>query len=111
MVAVEGSCLRISDTGIGIAPEDLPRVFERGFTGYNGRREQRSSGIGLYLCRRILDRLGHTITIASVPGEGTPVRIGLDSRKMRVEESDKTVRFRGRIVSQRYGIPAPGTIQ
>lgn len=85
MVAVEGSCLRISDTGIGIAPEDLPRVFERGFTGYNGRREQRSSGIGLYLCRRILDRLGHTITISSVPGEGTAVRIGLDSREMRVE--------------------------
>ena len=77
--------LCIADTGIGIAPEDLPRVFERGFTGYNGRREQRSSGIGLYLCRRILDRLGHTITIASVPGEGTTVRIGLDSRKMRVE--------------------------
>ena len=77
--------LCIADMGIGIAPEDLPRVFERGFTGYNGRREQRSSGIGLYLCRRILDRLGHTITIASVPGEGTTVRIGLESRKMRVE--------------------------
>ena len=71
--------------GRTLTQEDLPRVFERGFTGYNGRREQRSSGIGLYLCRRILDRLGHTITIASVPGEGTTVRIGLDSRKMRVE--------------------------
>ena len=77
--------LCIADTGIGIAPEDLPRVFDRGFTGYNGRREQKSSGIGLYLCRRILDKLGHTITVDSVPGEGTVVSIRLDSREMRVE--------------------------
>ena len=44
--------LVIEDTGIGIAPEDLPRVFERGYTGYNGRTDKRSTGIGLYLCRQ-----------------------------------------------------------
>ena len=54
--------LCIRDTGIGIAPEDLPRVFEKGYTGYNGRSDKKASGIGLYLCRRICRNLGHTIT-------------------------------------------------
>ena len=44
--------LNISDTGIGIAPEDLPRIFERGFTGYNGRSDKKSTGLGLYLCKK-----------------------------------------------------------
>lgn len=73
--------LIISDTGIGIRPEDLPRIFEKGFTGYNGRSGQKSSGLGLYLCRRILNKLSHTIEITSVPGEGTTVSIGLDTYK------------------------------
>jgi signal transduction histidine kinase len=71
--------LYIEDTGIGIKAEDLPRVFERGFTGYNGRADRKSTGIGLYLCRRILDRLGHTISISSEPGRGTRVGINLES--------------------------------
>ncbi len=71
--------LIISDTGIGIRPDDLPRIFEKGFTGYNGRSGQKSTGLGLYLCRRILDRLSHTIHITSAPGQGTSVRIGLDT--------------------------------
>ena len=50
--------LCIEDTGIGIAPEDLPRVFERGYTGINGRVDPRASGLGLYLCRRICKNLG-----------------------------------------------------
>ena len=67
--------LCITDTGIGIMPEDLPRVFEKGYTGYNGHSEKRASGIGLYLCKQICDRLGHTIEISSVPDKGTTVKI------------------------------------
>ena len=73
--------LYVRDTGIGIAPEDLPRIFERGYTGYNGRRDQKASGIGLYLCRRICRNLGHTISAQSVPGEGTVIRLGLEQKK------------------------------
>ena len=69
--------LVIADTGIGIAPEDLPRVFEKGFTGNNGRMDKKATGIGLYLCRRVTNLLGHTISIASEPGVGTQVRLGL----------------------------------
>lgn len=77
--------LCIRDTGIGIAPEDLPRVFDKGFTGYNGRRDKRASGIGLYLCRRIMGNLGHGLTIDSTLGEGTAVRLDLRSVKLEVE--------------------------
>lgn len=70
--------LVIEDTGIGIEQEDLPRVFEKGFTGYNGRLDKKSTGIGLYLCKRILDKLSHTISIESQVGKGTKVKIGLD---------------------------------
>ena len=69
--------LRIADTGIGIAPSDLPRIFENGYTGFNGRMDKRASGLGLYLCRRICDQLGHTISASSVIGEGTAIEIDL----------------------------------
>ncbi len=78
--------LCIQDTGIGIAAEDLPRIFEKGFTGYNGRRDKGASGIGLYLCRRICGSLGHTITAESKAGEGTSVFIGFASEKLDVED-------------------------
>lgn len=81
----EPKTLCIQDTGIGIAPEDLPRVFEKGYTGYNGRLDQRASGIGLYLCSRICRNLGHGLRIQSVLGQGTTVRIDLDSREMKFE--------------------------
>ena len=68
--------LLIRDTGIGIAPEDLPRVFERGFTGNNGRSDKRATGIGLYLCRRICERLGHAISAQS-DEHGTEIRIDM----------------------------------
>lgn len=77
--------LCIRDTGIGIAPEDLPRVFEKGYTGSNGRTDKRATGIGLYLCRRILEKLGHTIAITSEVGVGTTVRIGLQQDALEVE--------------------------
>ena len=77
--------LCVRDTGIGIASEDLPRVFEKGFTGYNGRTDKKASGIGLYLCRRILRALNHDIEINSAPGAGTVVRIRLQTRQGRLE--------------------------
>ena len=81
----EPKTLCIRDSGIGIAPEDLPRVFERSYTGLQGRADKRASGIGLYLCRRICRNLGHTITAESRPGEGTTVRIALEEEKITVE--------------------------
>ena len=67
--------LVIEDNGIGIKEEDLPRIFEKGFTGFNGRYEKKSSGLGLYLCKKTLDKLGHHIEISSKVGEGTRVEI------------------------------------
>jgi len=75
----EKKILVIEDTGIGISSEDLPRVFEQGFTGYTGRVDKRATGIGLYLCKKILDKLSHTISIESEVGKGTKVKIGLDT--------------------------------
>ncbi len=77
--------LTVRDTGIGIAPEDLPRVFEKGYTGYHGREDKKASGIGLYLCRRICENLGHSISVTSCFGEGTNVRIDLEQKGVRVE--------------------------
>lgn len=72
--------LCIRDTGIGITAEDLPRIFDRGYTGRNGRTYRQASGIGLYLCRRICRDLGHTITASSAAGEGTVLRLDLSRR-------------------------------
>ena len=66
-----------------VAPEDLPRIFEKGYTGYNGRGDQKASGLGLYLCRTICRKLGHSITAESAPDEGTAIRIGLSQRQVR----------------------------
>lgn len=71
------SYLVVEDTGIGIAESDLPRIFERGFTGYNGRLGNQSTGIGLYLCRQIMDRLGLSIRAESKRGGGTKVFLGI----------------------------------
>lgn len=77
--------LCVRDTGIGIAPEDLPRVFEQSYTGLVGRSDRRASGIGLYLCKRVCDSLGHGLSIQSTVGEGTTVRIDLSARKLPIE--------------------------
>lgn len=73
--------LCIRDTGIGVAPEDLPRVFEKGYTGYNGRSHRKASGLGLYLCREILTRLGHSVSAESQVDHGTTIRIDLRQHK------------------------------
>ena len=74
--------LYIKDSGLGIQDADLLRVFERGFSGYNGRLTQQSSGLGLYLSKKIADELGHQISIASQVGQGTTVMIGFSEKKM-----------------------------
>lgn len=71
------TAISIKDTGMGIAKEDLPRVFERGFTGYNGREDKKATGIGLFLCHEVLKKIGHTISIESEVGVGTTVTIDL----------------------------------
>lgn len=75
------NALVIQDTGIGIAPEDLPRVCERGFTGYNGRTDKKASGIGLYLTKKILTKLGCSLDISSAVGKGTKVTLTLPADK------------------------------
>lgn len=72
------TCVVIEDTGIGIRQEDIPRIFERGFTGYNGRMDKKSTGIGLYLCKQIMIRLSHTIHVESQVGKGTKVILGFE---------------------------------
>lgn len=81
----EGERLFIQDDGVGIAAEDLPRIFERGFTGYNGRMDKRATGIGLYLSQEICRKLGHTITVESELGKGTRVTVGLARPYLEVE--------------------------
>lgn len=71
--------LVMKDSGIGIRDEDIPRIFERGFTGYNGRMHRKSTGLGLYLSKTILDKLSHKISIASEIGIGTTVRINFST--------------------------------
>lgn len=69
--------LIIEDTGIGIRAEDLPRIFERGYSGFNGRIHEKSTGLGLFLSQKITKRLGHEIAIESTVGKGTKVIIDL----------------------------------
>lgn len=67
--------LTIEDNGIGIIDKDLNRVFEKGFTGENGRKYGQSTGIGLYLCKKLSEQLGLGLTLTSKAGEGTKVSI------------------------------------
>lgn len=67
--------LIIKDTGIGIQSEDLPRIFDKGFTGYNGRMDQKSTGIGLYLCKQAIEQLGYRISVTSQVGVGSRFEI------------------------------------
>lgn len=74
-LTLQDNTLILQDTGPGIPAEDLPRIFEKGFTGLNGRQEQRASGLGLYLTRRVMEKLNHAITITSPPHQGVRVTI------------------------------------
>ncbi|MGD6942853.1 sensor histidine kinase [Cytobacillus gottheilii] len=74
--------LTIEDNGIGIIDKDLNRVFEKGFTGENGRKFGKSTGIGLYLCKKLVEQLGLGLTLTSKIGEGTKVSIIFPLRNM-----------------------------
>lgn len=80
-ITLNNKQLIIEDTGIGIVPEDLPRIFERGYTGYNGRKDKKATGLGLYLTKQILTPLNHNIEVSSKKGEGTRVSINLENKK------------------------------
>lgn len=84
-IYMEKEVLIIEDTGIGIAPEDVPRVFEKGYTGYNGRADKKATGIGLYLCKRAAAKLSHKIWLESHLGEGTKVFLDLHRERLEVE--------------------------
>lgn len=81
----KGNSIFISDTGIGISGEDLPRIFEKGYTGYNGRTDKKSTGLGLYLCRRTAEKLGHTLRVSSEIGKGTLAEIDLTPESIEIE--------------------------
>ena len=82
-IGKENGLLVLRDTGIGIRPEDLPRIFEWGYTGYNGRLDKRSTGVGLALVKQVMEMLGNKMEIRSVLGEGTEVF--LDLRRTELE--------------------------
>jgi hypothetical protein len=69
--------LIVEDTGIGIRKCDIPRIFEKGYTGINGRSDRKSSGLGLYLCKQAADKLAVTISVASTPEVGSRFEVGL----------------------------------
>lgn len=77
--------LIIQDTGIGINEEDIPRIFEKGFTGYNGRMDKKSTGLGLHLTRNVLDKLGHRISIISKADQGTIIKIDLSCEELEIK--------------------------
>lgn len=80
----QGHILTITDSGIGIPKEDLPRVFDRGFTGHNGRADQRATGIGLYLAREVAKKLDHRLSIQSETGKGTTVSIDVSKNPLEI---------------------------
>ncbi|MFQ7446880.1 sensor histidine kinase [Intestinibacter bartlettii] len=82
---LEDKKLVIEDTGIGISQEDIPRIFDKGFTGYNGRTDKKATGLGLYLCKNILDKLSHKISIESEVGVKTKVIIDLAMVNVNIE--------------------------
>ena len=84
-VYFKDNTLYLKDSGIGIKDSDILRVFERGFSGYNGRLTQQSSGLGLYLSKKIADQLGHDISISSQVGQGTTVSIHFQKKKLAID--------------------------
>jgi len=74
-ITVNDDYIEVKDQGIGISEEDIPRIFEKGYTGYNGRSDKKSTGIGLYLVKRAMTSIGGDITIESTQGEGTTARL------------------------------------
>ncbi|TGA99116.1 HAMP domain-containing histidine kinase [Sporolactobacillus shoreae] len=74
-IRITAQSIQISDTGIGILKEDLPRLFEHGFTGYNGRRDKKATGLGFFLAKEVADRLSLILHVDSEIDKGTTVTI------------------------------------
>ncbi len=74
--------LTISDNGMGISQAEIERIFEKGFTGSNGRTQEKSTGMGLYLCAKLCDRLGHGIAACSQEGGGTQISLTFPKNSM-----------------------------
>ena len=85
MIYAKDNSLFIEDSGIGIQEEDIANIFDRGFTGYNGRINRKSTGLGLYLVKEVVDNLGHSIHVSSTVGLGTKVRLNLTQVNLPVE--------------------------
>lgn len=85
LLKFENNILTVTDTGIGISPEDLPRIFEKGYTGLSGRSDRKSTGLGLYLCKKVCDKLGHRIYAESEINKGTSIHLDLSRRKIEIE--------------------------
>ena len=77
--------LSVADTGIGIASEDLPRIFDKGFTGYHGREDKKATGLGLYLCKQTADKLGIRLSVRSEPGKGSTFSLDLRKDRLKLE--------------------------
>ena len=84
-ISFENQVIVVSDTGIGISPDDLPRIFEKGYTGMSGHRENKSTGLGLYLCKNVCAKLGHRIYADSEVGTGSRFYIDLSENKLNIE--------------------------
>ena len=84
-ISVTNQILKIEDTGIGIASEDLPRIFEKGYTGYNGRADKKSTGLGLYLCQKAAEKLSHKLYAESEVGKGSTFYVEMKNRNMETE--------------------------
>lgn len=84
-ISFAGDVLTVSDTGIGISQEDIPRIFEKGYTGFGGRTDRKSTGLGLYLCKKAADLLGHRISVTSEIGRGSSFSVDLSREKIDIE--------------------------
>lgn len=84
-ISYSGGILKVSDTGIGISPEDIPRIFEKGYTGLGGRTDKKSTGLGLYLCKKAADNINHKISVESQIGKGSVFSIDLRTTKFDIE--------------------------
>lgn len=84
-ISVTDKILKIDDTGIGIAAEDLPRIFEKGYTGYNGRADKKSTGLGLYICKKAADKLSHRIYAESEVGKGSTFFVDMRMASIEIE--------------------------
>lgn len=90
-VFAQGDAVVVADTGIGILPQDLPRLFDRGYSGYNGRANQKATGLGLYLSQQIATRLGLHLSVTSTVGQGTQVALHFPQTRWQADQAFKPV--------------------